>query len=87
MARQDSKTTLLAFVKETQGNDEEQSKLPDVIEKWRHEPCGRRVYVLTDKGLYVGKEDPVFTSEGSHLWWTFKGMTAVLYDGARSELK
>jgi hypothetical protein len=80
MSRQSSKTTLLAFAFE-QGTD----GMPASLNKWRSEPWGKRVYVATQRGLYVGPNGPHFEGTIEDLsWWTFKGVSKVLRDGAGS---
>lgn len=79
LSRSDSKATLVAFCNEV--ND----KLPECLEIWRNKPWGNRVYIATNKGLYVGKVGPIHESvKGALSWWTFSGVTKVLRDGARS---
>lgn len=78
MARPGSRqTTLLAFCWEN-------TALPGALEKWRHSEWGSRVYVLTQKGIHCGKKGPLHppTSCPEHMWWTFKGVTELLRDGA-----
>lgn len=72
-----NKTTILAFCGEF-------GEIPPELEKWRQSPWGKRVYVMTEKGLYVGNNGPLHTrSDGSDLnWWTFSGLTDVLQNGA-----
>lgn len=81
LSRPDSKATLVAFCAEVNG------KLPECLEAWRHQPWGSRVYIATDKGLYVGSGGPMYAlAEGALGWWTFSGVTKVLRDGARSAI-
>lgn len=72
-----SKTTILAFCLESDA-------LPPVLEAWRRSPWGKRVYVMTQHGLYAGQIGPLHgRSDGSSLsWWTFEGVTNVLQNGA-----
>lgn len=72
-----NKTTLLAFCGEFGG-------LPAVLEEWRNSHWGNRVYIMTQRGLYVGSEGPFHgRSDGSELdWWTFSGATKVLLNGS-----
>lgn len=59
--------------------------LPGCIESWRNGAWGPRVYVATEKGLYVGKDAPAFyDAAGSRRWWTFGGVTEVMRNGAGS---
>jgi hypothetical protein len=72
-----SKTTILAFCGEF-------DVIPPVLEAWRQSPWGKRVYVMTQRGLYAGSVGPLHgRSDGSSLdWWTFGGVTGVLQNGA-----
>lgn len=77
MERADSRTTLVAFCMEG-------TKMPDCLSEWRESPWGNRVYIATEKGLYVGSEGPFHepAAGDTRAWWTFEGMTSVLRDGA-----
>ena len=81
MERFDSKTTLLAFCSERYG-------YPPILEQWRNRFWGKRVYVMTDRGLYAGQEGPFFEPPvGQSLnWWTFAGVTRLLRDGAEGSM-
>ena len=76
-----SKTTILAFCGEF-------NAIPPVLEAWRQSPWGRRVYVMTQRGLYVGPTGPLHSpTDGSTLnWWTFTGVTTVLQNGAEGAI-
>lgn len=81
LSRTDSKSTVVAFCLE--GSD----SLPECLQRWRHQSWGSRVYIATDKGLYVGGDGPSFApANGSLKWWTFEGVTKVLRNGAGSLL-
>jgi hypothetical protein len=77
MARPDCKTTLVAFCLEGKG-------LPDPLDRWRRERWGDRVFCATERGLYVGAEGHHFepATGAGHDWWTFKGVSRLLRDGA-----
>lgn len=72
----ENKTTLVAFCLEAGG-------LPNVITRWLASSWGKRVYVLTERGLYAGKQGPLFarTDGADRNWWKFDGMTAFLESG------
>jgi hypothetical protein len=72
-----SKTTVLAFCGEF-------NAIPPVLDAWRQSRWGKRVYIMTQRGLYVGPTGPLHgRTDGSTLnWWTFGGVTAVLQNGA-----
>lgn len=76
-----SKTTILAFCAEG-------ASLPATLETWRQSSWGKRVYIMTQRGLYVGPTGPLHTPKnGSTLsWWSFKGVTNVLQNGAEGAL-
>lgn len=70
LQRPENKTTVLAFVQ----------KLNPTLEKWRMEPWGKRVYVITEDGLYVGADGPHAppTVPAKRDWWMFAGVTKML---------
>jgi hypothetical protein len=72
----DNKTTILAFV----------SKLNPTLEKWRSRPWGKRVYIISGEGLYVGKDGPLAPPKSGEKrdWWTFAGVTNILNCGAEA---
>ena len=72
-----NKTTILAFCGEF-------GAIPAELEKWRRSPWGKRVYIMTERGLYVGEGGPLYSkSDGSNIdWWTFAGLTELLQNGA-----
>lgn len=76
LQRAENKTTILAFVQ----------RLNSTLEKWRSGPWSKRVYVITEDGLYVGMEGPFFppTIPLKHDWWTFAGVTKMLNGGAEA---
>jgi hypothetical protein len=76
-----SKTTILAFCAEFDA-------IPPVLEGWRQSLWGKRVYVMTQRGLYAGPVGPLHApTEGSSLdWWTFGGVTNVLKDGVEGAI-
>lgn len=81
MERRDSRTTLIAFVQEG-------TKMADSLVCWKDSAWGSRVYVVTEKGLYVGKQGPFHALEdgATRNWWTFAGVTRILRDGAEGSL-
>lgn len=77
MARPSSRTTVLAFC-------EGDPTLPDAVLEWQQQRWGSRVYAVTSRGICVGGSElrAPPASESSHNWWTFKGVTALLRNGA-----
>jgi len=77
MSRSENDTTVLAFVLEGE------SGLPQILEEWRSSDWGKRLFIMTEKGLYVGDKGPMCQpEEGRELsWWTFSGLTALLENG------
>ncbi|PVZ72280.1 SIR2 family protein [Pelagibaculum spongiae] len=73
MSKINNKTVLLAFV-------ECKDLIPMDLEKWRNSSFGKRVFIATINGLYVGAEGP-FKRKDDDLWWTFKGLTEILQNG------
>lgn len=76
LQRPENKTTLLAFA----------SRLNPTLNKWRKEWWGKRVYVITEDGLYAGAEGPHVPKANSAKrdWWTFSGVTRILNSGAEA---
>lgn len=72
----ENKTTILAFA----------SKLNPTLEKWRSGPWGKRVYVISEEGLYVGTDGPLAPppTGTTRDWWTFAGVTRMLGCGAEA---
>ncbi|MCW5625837.1 MAG: SIR2 family protein [Burkholderiales bacterium] len=77
----DNRTTAIAFLCETNG-------MPDCITKWRASSWAKRLYVVTDKGVYAGSNGPLHADKngGARDWWTFSGVTKLLKDGAGGQL-
>lgn len=73
-----NKTTILAFSKE----------LNTTLNKWRNEPWGKRVYIISEDGVYAGTAGPEAppAANAKHDWWTFGGVTKILQSGAESFL-
>jgi len=76
LQRPENKTTLLAFA----------STISPILERWRSEPWGKRVYIIAKDGLYVGTDGPhCKPAEGKTCgWWTFGGVTNILDNGAEA---
>jgi hypothetical protein len=76
LQRPENKTTILAFAE----------KRSPIIEQWRAEPWGKRVYVITEDGLYVGTDGPYSPPAvgAKRDWWTFAGVTRILSSGAEA---
>lgn len=78
LAAPDNRTTLVVFLYEDSG-------WPDCITKWRHSAWQKRVYIVTQKAMYVGSTGPFHSAATgkTHDWWTFSGVTKMLQDGAK----
>lgn len=76
LQRPENKTTLLAFA----------STMSPILERWRSETWGKRVYIIAKDGLYVGTDGPhCKPAEGNSCgWWTFSGVTNILDNGAEA---
>ncbi|MDD2658223.1 MAG: SIR2 family protein [Methylococcales bacterium] len=76
LQRPENKTTVLAFA----------PSLNPTLERWRTEPWGKRVYVITGDGLYVGADGPHSppTAPAKRDWWTFSGVTKMLNSGTEA---
>lgn len=71
-----NKTTLVAFCCEY-------GSFPSILDGWRKSAWGKRVYVLTERGLYAGDQGPLYAlGEGERGWWNLKGMTTFLETGS-----
>ncbi|MEX2490759.1 MAG: SIR2 family protein [Nitrospirales bacterium] len=72
----ENKTTVLAF----------SQTLNPTLEKWRSGPCGKRVYVITEDGIYVGTNGPYAppVAGAKQDWWTFSGVTKLLISGTEA---
>lgn len=78
----DNRTTMIVFLCESNG-------WPDCISKWKNSSWSKRMYLVTDKGLYVGPTGPFYATEDGkgNPWWTFSGVTKMLKDGAEGCLQ
>lgn len=76
LQRPENKTTLLAFAQ----------ILNPTLEKWRKSQWGKKVYVITEDGLYVGADGPHSPpiAPAKRDWWTFAGVTKMLSSGAET---
>lgn len=76
LQRPENNTTVLVFARE----------LNPTLEKWRTSPWGKRVYVISADGLYVGADTPqAAPADGTKRdWWTFSGVTELLNNGAEA---
>jgi hypothetical protein len=76
LQRPENKTTLLVFA----------STISPILGRWRSEPWGKRVYIISKDGLYVGNDGPhCKPAEGNICrWWTFSGVTNILNNGAEA---
>lgn len=70
-------TTILAFAIETRDG------MHETLNRWLNERWGKRVFVMTQNGLYNGQVGPICSpGEGEELdWWTFDGVTKLLENG------
>ena len=76
LQRPENKTTILAF---SQG-------LNGILDKWRAAPWAKRLYIITESGLFVGTGGPFFPPLAGKKrdWWTFAGVTKILNSGAEA---
>lgn len=83
MGSDKSQLTLIAF------SEERDDQLPKVLQRWRSESWGERVFVATQRGIYHGQSGPVFEGlkEGGFNWWTFEGVSDLLADGLPTEIQ
>jgi hypothetical protein len=76
LQRPENKTTILAF----------SNGLNGVLAKWRDAPWAKRLYIITESGLFVGTDGPFFPPPAGKKrdWWTFAGVTKILNSGAEA---
>jgi len=80
MSRGDNDAALIAFVSEANG-------LPASLAKWRELSWGKHIYILTERGVYVGNDGPLLApAAGDRMWWTFANLAQVLSNGIREQL-
>lgn len=80
MSRGDNDAALVAFVSEAAG-------FPPCLEQWRQSSWGKHVYILTERGAYVGTEGPVLTlGAADRDWWTFSKLAEVLANGLKEQV-
>lgn len=74
--RSDNKTTILAF----------SSSVSGVLKVWQTKHWAKRLYIISESGLYVGSEGPFFPPPAGKTldWWTFGGVTHLLSNGAEA---
>jgi hypothetical protein len=75
--RPDCRTVLISF-------SYEGTSLHRCLEEWRASRFGQRIYLATEKGLYIGSDGPHYSPPSGRTldWWTFSGLTKVLINGA-----
>ena len=56
-------------------------EVPEVLERWRSSKFGKRVFIISKQGAYVGDEGPYPRQEEEDFCWTFTGMTSILKNG------
>lgn len=73
MAQPDNKTTVVAF----------SEKLNSVLEAWQKKDWNKRLYVITESGLFVGDEAAQVAPENGekHDWWKFQKVAQILASG------
>ncbi len=80
MSRGDNDSALVALTSEAAG-------FPSCLDNWRQSIWGKRVYVLTEQGAYVGKEGPAWKpAVGIRDWWTFGKLSKILANGLKEQL-
>ena len=80
MSRAGNDAALVAFTSEATG-------LPKCISEWRKSVWGKHLYVLTERGIYVGENGPLVPPDnGDRDWWTFGKLAGLLTDGLKEHL-
>lgn len=72
----DNNTTILAF----------SSPISETLKAWQNAPWSKRLYIISDLGIYVGSEGPSFPPPSRKIqdWWTFQGVANILSNGAEA---
>jgi len=78
MQRPGNKTTIIAFTQ----------TLNPTLEKWQKSLCKKRLYIISETGLYVGDDGPNATPPTGKKWdwWTFQGVTEMLTNGPEASI-
>tara|TARA_E500000318_G_C3564876_1_gene215230 strand:- start:1976 stop:3013 length:1038 start_codon:yes stop_codon:yes gene_type:complete len=80
MSRGDNDAVLLALISEADG-------MPKCLDEWRNSSWGEHVYILTDKGVYVGAAGPFLVPRSAgHKWWTFEALAQLLTGGVGGQI-
>lgn len=80
MARGDNDAAMIALVSEANG-------IPVCLAKWRDLPWGKHIYILTERGVYVGDQGPFLAPPaGDRMWWTFASLAQLLASGIKEQL-
>jgi hypothetical protein len=72
----ENKTTVVAFT----------SAANDTLKGWQTSAWRKRLYTITDNGLFVGDDGPYHEPAAGkkHDWWKFTGVTKILNEGAEA---
>jgi len=78
LQRPENKTTIIAFC----------LSINEILKSWQSRVWGKRFYVVTASGLYVGTDGPYFPPPASKKldWWTFTGVADILNNGAEASV-
>ena len=76
LSHPENRTTILAF----------SISLNDTLERWRQSAWSKRLYIISQDGIYLGKDDLLCdpNGESKHDWWTFQGIAKLLVNGAEA---
>lgn len=79
MARPGNKTTFVAF---SQG-------VTPTLDRWRNSTWKKRLYIVSDAGLYIGDSGPHAAPVGGAKrdWWTFQGVAKLLTSGPEASIQ
>lgn len=79
LSQGNNNTTLIIFIKELWDGDNETRFLHPTLQYWMENPSfNKRIFILTDQGVYNGSS---FLSEdkgSTYDWWSFDGLTNFL---------
>lgn len=73
MEQTGNKTTILAF----------SSQMNSILESWANSSWFKRLYIISEDGVFVGGEGPFATPPDKHKldWWKLQGVTRLLQSG------
>lgn len=82
MASGRNQLTIVAFA------DEPDDALPSTLQNWMTTSWANQLFIASPKGLYQGREGPVFSDAiGRRDWWTFDGASKLFSEGLPKDIQ